>query len=170
VAEERPEEELTLNAGHANLTIMMNFPLFLVPVLVGLIAQSLKPLFNKQLYAQLEAGGHQIPRYGGMPSAHTAFAFSLATVIAMTQGFNSADFAIAATAVIFIVDDALRMRIFLSRHGEALHRLVDRLPAAEQKDFPYLEKRLGHKTSEAIAGAILGIVLSWVFMMIASAL
>ena len=161
---------MTLPAWYANLTYMMNFPLFLIPVLVGLIAQSVKPLFNKQLYTQLEAGGHQIPRYGGMPSAHTAFAFSLATVIAMKEGIYSADFAIAATAVIFILDDALRMRIFLSRHGEALHKLVDKLPAAEQKDFPYLEKRLGHKTSEAVAGAILGIILSWGLMMVAAAL
>ena len=126
--------------------------------------------FGRQALQLSEAGGHQIPRYGGMPSAHTAFAFSLATVIAIKEGIYSADFAIAATAVIFILDDALRMRIFLSRHGEALHKLVDRLPAAEQKDFPYLEKRLGHKTSEAIAGAVLGIVLSWIFLMVATAL
>lgn len=148
---------------------MMVFPLFLIPILVGLVAQSLKPLLNKQLYTQLEEGGHQIPRYGGMPSAHTAFAFSLATVIGMVQGIYSADFAIAATAVIFILDDALRMRIFLSRHGEALHKLVDKLPAAERKDFPYLEKRLGHKASEAVAGAVLGILLSWVLMTLVQA-
>lgn len=140
----------------------MVLPLFLIPVLAGLVAQALKPLFNRQWYAELEQAGKKLPRYGGMPSAHTAFAFSVATVVGMVEGFSSAAFAIAAAFVILILDDALRLRIFLSRHGKALHQLVHRLPLAEQKTFPYLETRLGHKVPEVIAGALLGIVFSLV--------
>lgn len=142
----------------------MFFPLFVIPVLVGLLAQSLKPIFNRQWYATLSRSGKKIPRYGGMPSAHTAFAVSIATVIGVSAGINSPSFVIAVALVIFILDDALRMRIFLSRHGLALSRLVKKLPPAEQSEFPYLETRLGHKGSEVIAGAALGLVASLIML------
>lgn len=138
----------------------MLIPLFLIPILAGLIAQGLKPLLNKHWYAELTERGRKIPRYGGMPSAHTAFATSLATVVGLADGFASATFAIAAAIVIFVLDDALRMRIFLSRHGQALSQLVDRLPAAERAQYPYLEARLGHAPREVVAGAVLGVALS----------
>lgn len=140
-------------------------PLFLIPILVGLITQGIKPLFNRQWYAQLdEMGGRKIPRYGGMPSAHTSFAFSLATVVAMTEGFFSATFAIAAVMVVIIMDDSLRMRIFLGRYGAALRKLIQKLPEEERRHFPYLEERLGHRPREVIAGAIVGVVLTSLIM------
>lgn len=144
----------------------MTFYLFLIPILCGTIAQGLKYFFNQRFYSELRIAGQRIPRYGGMPSAHSAFAFSLATVIAATDGFNSGSFVIASAVVIFILDDALRMRIFLSRHGLALRKLILRLPKPEQQDYPYLETRLGHKVPEVIAGAILGIVLALAFLAI----
>lgn len=138
----------------------MSLPLFLIPMLVGLLAQSLKPLLNRRWYAQLEATNKRVPRYGGMPSAHTAFATSLATVVAWADGFSGPTFAIAATLVIYVLDDALRMRAFLSRHGLALRLLVERIPAAERTQFPYLETRLGHKGTEVLVGGLIGILVS----------
>lgn len=129
-------------------------------MLVGLIAQSIKPFFNRQWYASINNRGKRLPRYGGMPSAHTAFIFSLATVIAATQGFSSPAFAIAAVLVVVILDDALRMRIFLGRYGAALRQLIAKLPSADQREFPYVESRLGHKTTEVVAGAFLGVGLT----------
>ncbi len=146
----------------------MSFPLFLIPIIVGVVTQSLKPFLNKKWYAQLTEGGQKIPRYGGMPSAHTAFATSLATLAALSDGLMSMTFAITVSLVIFVLDDALRMRIFLSRHGEALHRLVHRLPKEEQRSFPYLEARLGHKLPEVLIGAAIGIILTWVIFALAS--
>lgn len=138
----------------------MSTPLFLIPILIGLIAQSLKPLFNQQWFAKIEPGGQAIPRYGGMPSAHTAFITSLATVVGMKAGFTSVPFALAACMTILVLDDALRMRIFLGRYGAALRLLIKHVPKAEQARYPYLEERLGHKPLEVLAGAVLGITLS----------
>ena len=140
----------------------MNGPLFLIPILSGLLAQFSKPFLNKKWYASLQQEGKRIPRYGGMPSAHTAFATSLATVVALNDGFYSTTFMIAVSLVIYILDDALRMRIFLSRHGMALQKLVSHLPQEEQKEYPYLEARLGHKGKEVIAGGIIGIFFTFV--------
>ncbi len=139
----------------------MTVPLFLIPMVVGLVTQAVKPLLNRKWYALLEKDGQKIPRYGGMPSAHTAFVVSLATTVALVDGLASTSFAISVAMVIFILDDALRMRIFLSRHGRALKLLVRRLPEHEQHDYPYLEARLGHKLQEVIVGGLVGIFLTW---------
>jgi acid phosphatase family membrane protein YuiD len=139
----------------------MTLPLFLIPILAGLIAQGLKPLLNKHLYATLDTQDRRLPRYGGMPSAHSAFVFSLATIIGLVDGVFSTTFAIAAAAVVLILDDALRMRIYLAGYGQALHQFVARVPKSEQAAFPYIETRLGHKPHEALAGALLGIAVSF---------
>lgn len=138
----------------------MLFPPFLIPIICGLVAQALKPLLNGEWYAILPDEGRRIPRYGGMPSAHAAFGFSIATVVAIVDGIHSGSFVIAVALVILILDDALRLRLFLGRHGEALHKLVARLPDSERTGYPYLETRLGHKAHEVVAGAALGIGLS----------
>jgi len=138
----------------------MSLPLVLIPVLSGLVAQALKPLLNKRFYSTLVIAGRRIPRYGGMPSAHTAFATSLATVVFLIDGIGSVTFAITAALVIFILDDALRMRMFLGRFGEALHLLVAKLPPEEQEKYPYLEARLGHTVPEVTAGAALGMAVT----------
>jgi uncharacterized protein len=138
----------------------MAIPLFLIPILIGLFAQALKPVFNQQWFAKIEPGGRAIPRYGGMPSAHTAFITSLATMIGLTDSFTSTTFALAAAMTILVLDDALRMRIFLGRYGAALRLLIKHVPKAEQARYPYLEERLGHKPLEVIVGAILGITLT----------
>lgn len=143
----------------------MSLPLFLIPIVVGLAAQAVKPLLNKQWYAHINHDGRLLPRYGGMPSAHSAFAFSLATVVGMTVGVASVEFAITAVMVTVILDDALRMRIFLGRYGAALRRLVLRLPENEQRAFPYLEERLGHTWGEVLTGAAFGVGLTLLLLL-----
>lgn len=135
----------------------------MIPVLVGLLAQATKMLLNSRQRSDSHPSRY-LPRYGGMPSAHTAFAFSLATVVAVLDGFYSASFAIVASLVIFVLDDALRMRIFLGRHGHALHQLVQRLPESERKAYPGLETHLGHRPLEVFAGGILGLGLTLILL------
>lgn len=143
---------------------MIPMPLFAVPILVGLLTQAVKPVLNKDWFTKIGSAGRAIPRYGGMPSAHTAFAASLITVIAYADGFFSTTFVIATVMVILILDDALRMRIFLGRYGQALRVLISKLPESDQKRFPYLEERLGHKLSEVVVGAIVGIILTFLIL------
>lgn len=142
----------------------MNLPLFLVPILVGLATQAMKPLLNKGWSEHYKHEKKFLPRYGGMPSAHTSFAFSIATTVAISEGLDSAAFAIVVVVVIFILDDALRMRIFLGRHGLALRKLIKKLPEEERKNYPHLETKLGHDLKEVVVGAMIGVALTAVIM------
>lgn len=132
--------------------------------MVGLATQAMKPLLNKGWSEHYKQEKKFLPRYGGMPSAHTSFAFSVATVVAISEGLGSASFAIAVVVVIFILDDALRMRIFLGRHGQSLRSLINKLPEKERGMFPHLETQLGHTPKEVVVGATIGIVLTIVVM------
>lgn len=142
----------------------MSLPLFLIPIVVGISAQLSKPFLNKGWYARRKRKGERLPRYGGMPSAHTAFAFSLLTLVGVVDGVMSVSFAIMVSLAIFVIDDALRMRVFLGSHGYALHALVERLPAEERKKYPHLETHLGHKPLEVTAGALMGIIVTWLLL------
>ncbi len=138
----------------------MNTPLFLIPLVVGLITQFSKRFFNHNWSPEMRDRAPHLPKYGGMPSAHTAFAFSLLTVVGYTAGLSSPIFVVAVVLAVIILDDALRMRIFLGRHGEALVRLISLLPEKDRKAFPPLEKKLGHEPVEAFVGALVGIGLT----------
>ncbi len=138
----------------------MNIPLFLIPPLVGLLTQFSKRFFNRNWHSEMTEIKSHLPHYGGMPSAHTSFAFSLLTVIGWESGIASPSFAIAIVLAVIILDDALRMRIFLGHHGEALHKLIAKLPQEEQKTFPLLETKLGHTPVEAFVGALTGVILT----------
>lgn len=100
---------------------------------------------------------------GGMPSAHAALVCSLATVIALNHGIKSTLFAIAAFLALIVMYDAAGVRQAVSHQSTILNRMLDEL----FKGKPVFERRLreliGHTKLEVIAGALLGILLGFLF-------
>lgn len=135
----------------------MTIPLFLIPIIAALVAQGLKPVFSKAWRDDQATQLDPRPRYGGMPSAHASFASSLALTVGATEGIGSAAFAIAAVILILVLDDALRLRIFLGRYGLAIRRLLERDSAATQ-GLPPIEWRMGHTLPEVLGGLIVGVL------------
>lgn len=133
----------------------MTIPLFLIPIVAALVAQGLKPVFSRAWRDDQATQLDPRPRYGGMPSAHASFASSLAFVVAATEGVTSAAFAIAAFILILVLDDALRLRIFLGRYGLAIRRLLERNPGAGEGLAP-IEWRMGHTLPEVLGGLVVG--------------
>ena len=76
------------------------------------------------------------------------------------EGVGSISFVLAFALVVLLLDDALRLRIYLGRHGAALAKLIKSQPEHVQKEFPHLEQRLGHSWPEVIVGALVGIGLT----------
>ncbi len=138
----------------------MTIPPFLVPIAAGLLAQALKPLLSRNWRQDQAQRLDQRPRYGGMPSAHTAFATSLATIVSLEEGLETISFAIAVSFLILVLDDALRLRVFLGRFGAALRSVVDTLPAQTRERLPAIEEHIGHTVPEVFVGAMVGIVFT----------
>ena len=135
---------------------IQSYLIFLIPVSVGLIAQILKfAIFT------LKHGWKPdyIFTHGHMPSAHTALAVSLLTSIGYFDGMNSSAFAVTVGLAFIIIDDALRIRMILGDQGRYLNMLVDQLKGEiDESRFPHLKERVGHRTSEVVAGAIFGFI------------
>jgi len=109
-------------------------------------------------------------RSGGMPSSHTALVCSLAAVMAITQGFDSVVFAITAILAIVVMYDAAGVRQAVGRQSIILNRIVKELlekrPRGEvERD---LREFIGHTPFQVIAGAVLGILVAWLWLFISA--
>jgi len=138
----------------------MTIPLFLIPLFAGLVAHALKPVFSKQMRNEQATILDPRPRYGGMPSAHMAFVSSLVMVVGLEAGYRSTLFAVAVAIFILVLDEAVRLRVFLSRYGIAILRLLRRLPDQEQRDLPPIEHRMGHSLPEVLGGLVVGVAVT----------
>lgn len=136
------------------------YAVFLIPIMVGVLVQIIK--FIKY---SLKHGWdiRYAFTHGHMPSAHTAFAVSLITSIGFYEGVHTGTFALAVALAFLIIDDATRLRMTLGDQGKYLNMLVGQLNLNEQQ-FPRLKERMGHKVSEVIVGAILGLLFTILFI------
>ena len=133
-----------------------NYIVIAIPVVVGLFAQALKFfLYSLKHGFKVE----YVFTHGHMPSSHTAFAISTLTSIGYFEGTTSGVFALAFIFGFIIIDDALRLRMYLGDQGRYLNMLVNELPV-DKKKFHRLKERIGHRVSEVIIGGVLGFFLT----------
>jgi hypothetical protein len=109
-------------------------------------------------------------RSGGMPSSHTALVCALATAVAMMWGLNSVAFAITAILAMVVMYDAAGVRQAVSRQSIILNRIVKELREKRPRDEVERDLRefIGHTQFQVIAGAILGVLVAWVWLTISA--
>lgn len=140
------------------------FAVFLIPVLVAVIVQAIKFV----LYSLKHGWDIRYAfTHGHMPSAHTAFAVSLLVSVGFYEGVHDGTFAVAFALAFLIIDDAARLRMYLGDQGRYLNMLVEQLDI-DNKKFPRLKERTGHRVSEIVVGAIIGLLLSIIFIQLFS--
>lgn len=139
-----------------------NLIVVLIPVFVGLIAQ-----ITKFILFAFKNGfkWNYFLTHGHMPSTHSAFAISLILTVAYLDGVYSAPFVIALALAVLIIDDALRLRMYLGDQGRYLNMLVQSLNL-DPKKYPRLKEHVGHRNSEVIIGLIYGALLTILFLKI----
>ena len=103
---------------------------------------------------------------GGMPSSHSATVCALATGIALTQGIGTISFTIAAVLAVIVMYDAAGVRQSVGQQSAVLNRIIEELRL--RRPFAELERDLkefiGHTPVQVVAGAILGIIIAWVWI------
>jgi uncharacterized protein len=146
----------------------MIYPIFIIPVIVGCVAQGLKFILsivkhNKIEFKFLFTSGH-------MPSAHTAFVISLVMIVAKYDSIYSTTFAISFVLAYIVIYDALKIRTNIGYNGKVVNKLVREVPGIEKNGYPILRERVGHKPLEVLVGAILGFVSTILFISILESL
>lgn len=91
---------------------------------------------------------------GGMPSGHSASATGLAMTTGLLEGFDSVYFALALAMAVVTIYDAVNVRKAVGEIGEFL---VEN-KSAQMKQAPKIVR--GHRLSEALAGILIGVMVS----------
>lgn len=95
---------------------------------------------------------------GNMPSAHSTSVVALASVIGLSEGFDSAIFGLAFLFALIVMYDAMMVRRSSGEQGEAIQKLIK-----EQKSKVAIPRAAkGHTPVEVAVGAILGALVGWV--------
>ena len=126
------------------------------------LAQALKvPLY---WFVEKELNWKRFFGSGGMPSSHTASVVSVALMIGMQHGFNTAFFAIACVLAFIVMYDATGVRRETGTQATVINRilrdvLIDGKPISDEE----LKELVGHTPLEVFFGFLLGIVMSLLF-------
>jgi len=128
------------------------------------VAQLLKVVVTLVREKRLDL--HCLLASGGMPSSHSALVGALVTSVAMLQGLNSVAFGIAAVLALIVMYDSAGVRQSVGQQSIVLIRIVQefrfRRPIAElERD---LREFLGHTPFQVIVGALIGILIAWLWL------
>ncbi|MFA6047339.1 MAG: divergent PAP2 family protein [Parcubacteria group bacterium] len=133
---------------------------FLIPIAIGTLIHAIKFILYllRHDYNWKLAIEHGLT-YGHMPSSHTGFAISLITSVGHYEGISTGAFAVAVALAIFIIDDAIRLRIQMGHQARYMNIMTQKLEL-DPKEFPRLKERVGHKKIEVLVGGILGLLFT----------
>lgn len=92
---------------------------------------------------------------GGMPSGHSAFTTSIATVVAYMNGYHSPEFLIALGFAIIVMYDARGVRRTVGYHAREINKLTK---------THALEEFVGHTNWEVVMGAVCGVSFTVLFL------
>jgi uncharacterized protein len=146
-----------------NISQILENRILLVAVAACLIAQVLKLIID--LIQNGKVSAKVLTTTGGMPSAHSALVTALATGVGADLGWKSPEFAIATIFAIVVMYDAAGVRQAAGKQARILNQMIDELFSEDHKfNEEKLKELLGHTPVQVIAGAVLGIGISLLFM------
>lgn len=94
---------------------------------------------------------------GNMPSAHSATVMSVATLIGLREGVDSAVFGLAAMVAGVVMYDAVMVRRSVGEQGLAIQKLIRAAKGSEHVALPRAAK--GHTPLEVLVGAVIGVLI-----------
>lgn len=141
--------------------LLQNKPLIIAAIswfMAGILKVFVELRVNKKLAISRVVGS------GGMPSSHTATVVSLVIAIAYYQGLTSGELALAVIFAIIVIHDAVGVRLETGKQAKVLNTMMFESDAFKDLDFEkQLKEYVGHTPLQALAGAIVGIIVS-IFM------
>lgn len=134
-----------------------------VAVLAWFVAQSCKVIFTLMVHRQFDFS--RFFGLGGMPSSHSAVVCALATAAGIARGFASVEFAITTMLAMVVMTDAAGVRRAAGKQAKMLNRIMqDMIENGRGLSYETLKEFLGHTPFEVLIGALLGILIAFLFM------
>lgn len=95
---------------------------------------------------------------GNMPSAHSATVVSMATIIGLIDGVDSAVFGLSLLFAAVVMYDAMMVRRSVGEQGETIQKLIKQT----KSDAKLPRSAKGHTPVEVAVGALLGVLIGTV--------
>ncbi|WP_353892370.1 divergent PAP2 family protein [Proteinivorax hydrogeniformans] len=136
---------------------------FLVPVLAWAVAQTIKVVLEVLLTQKMDL--NRFVGSGGMPSSHSAFVMALTSVLAKDFGWDSPIVALSLAFALVIMYDAAGVRRAAGRQAKILNKIIDEMQKGNtiSDERERLKELLGHTPIEVLAGALLGLIIPYLF-------
>lgn len=104
---------------------------------------------------------------GGMPSSHTAMAVAATVMAGALHGFDSTLFGLGVIFTSVIMYDATGVRRETGRQATIINRILDTvLVKGKPISDVELKELVGHKPIEVAGGALLGILIATVYILV----
>jgi acid phosphatase family membrane protein YuiD len=141
----------------ANLLFSNKF--ITIPALAWFIAQAAKVVISLAVSHKLDLT--RLFGTGGMPSSHSAYVVTLATIVGKNVGVDSAAFGITLAFSLVVMTDAAGVRRAAGKQAKLLNSLMStHFPGDAFNEK--LKELLGHKPLEVLVGAIFGLAMGMV--------
>jgi len=140
---------------------METIKILAVTMLSGTIAQLIKVFTYYLQYKSINL--KRFFETGGMPSSHAATSTTLTFQLGFWSGFNSPIFTIAAFFSFVIMYDAAGLRRAAGKQAAVINKIIDEFKQTHHLNEERLMEFLGHTPLEVFLGALLGIVIAFLF-------
>ena len=140
---------------------METIKILAVTMLSGTIAQLTKVFTYYLQYKSINL--KRFFETGGMPSSHAAAAATLTFQVGFWSGFNSPIFTTAAFFAFVIMYDASGLRRAAGKQAAVINKIIDEFKQTHHLNEERLMEFLGHTPLEVFLGALLGIVIAFLF-------
>ena len=140
---------------------MMQYKYFIVPFGVWFFIQLFKLIYD--LVTTKQFNFKRILGAGGMPSSHSAVVTSLSTMIGISEGIESPMFALSVIFAFIVMYDAAGVRRAAGKQAKILNEIVNTPGLSGVQVTGKLQEALGHTPIQVFVGAIIGIIVGFVF-------
>ena len=104
---------------------------------------------------------------GGMPSSHTASVTALTMASAISYGLGSFQFAISGVLTMIVIRDASGVRRSAGEQAKLVNRMIKTLSKGGVIDFTGdIKEIIGHTPFQVFVGAVIGIIIPFLMMLI----
>ena len=144
----------------------MKLPYFIVPLLVWVIIQFIKIVIDFIIERKINL--EYLWRSGWFPSVHSGISSSICFLVFWVNGRDSMEFAVCITFAVLFWYDAMNVRYEAGQHAKYLNTLRIEISDLLKfgQNYQLLKERLGHTIQEVSGGIVVGILLSYLVIIL----